>query len=67
MDVVKLELNAICRVCLQSGEMEAIFGAGGEDTAISLKIGQCSSIEVRRPVFLYLYAFNTSSYIRVCD
>lgn len=46
MQGVKLELDSICRVCLQSGDMEPIFGDEGEDTAISLKFSQCSSIEV---------------------
>lgn len=46
----RMNLEAMCRVCLDMqvhNEMVAIFGSNGEETAVSLKIGQCSAIEVR--------------------
>lgn len=46
-----MERESICRLCLDTQTdraMVAIFGAAGEETAFSLKIGQCSAIEVRR-------------------
>lgn len=39
-----MEWSAICRVCLQEGQLYRLFTEDGADTAMSLKFKQCSSI-----------------------
>lgn len=47
MDFI-MEWNAICRICLQEGDLHAIFGEEDKPSRMSEKIMLCSSIIVSK-------------------
>lgn len=49
MEMDTTEWDAICRICLQEGQMYSIFDFDDDkaDINIAKKISMCSSIEVR--------------------
>lgn len=62
MDVDTTEWDAICRICLQEGQMNSIFDYDDEksDIHIADKIMLCSSIDVSKSLSITIYAHFTA-------